>query len=332
MSEPQVSVVVPCYNYGRFLPDCLASIFGQQGFTGEIEVLAIDDASTDDTAEILTRWATSEPRLRVCRHATNQGHLVTVNEGLAAARGRFVARIDPDDRYRPNFLAALLPVLEQHPHVGLAFGDAATIDAAGTVTCPCAPRPHGGRPFCGWGLLDILRNNYICAPATLGRREAWQRHLPIWPGMAFNDWYFNVLIARDYELAYVPDVVADYRVHGTNHHSRIVLNRTEEPSMRRVLDWVYAHPEENAKAERAKQAAKAAIYAGHFLDWAEKYFGVGYDTDAWRCYREAFRRKPTLLFRPGPLRRALGLLLGRSRYESVKRLFRRSPPAPVSEG
>src|SRR6478609_3872924 len=94
---PLVSFVVPCYNYGRFLPDCLASIFAQEG-RQDFEVIAIDDASTDDTLEVLRSFADS--RMQVISHAKNLGHVATVNEGLSQARGELVARIDPDDRYR----------------------------------------------------------------------------------------------------------------------------------------------------------------------------------------------------------------------------------------
>src|SRR5204862_1529961 len=116
MKEPLVSFVVPCYNYGRFLPDCLRSIFEQQREYQDIEVIAIDDCSTDDTWNILSGW--NDSRLKLMRHERNRGHLISVNEGLSAATGKFVARIDPDDRYRSNFLATLLPLFEQTSQAG----------------------------------------------------------------------------------------------------------------------------------------------------------------------------------------------------------------------
>jgi hypothetical protein len=244
-----------------------------------------------------------------------------VNEGLSVAMGKFVARIDPDDRYRPNFLKTLLPLFERDPKIGLVYGDAAMIDATGAITAECCPRPHAGKTFSGWALLDILKKNYICAPTAIARREAWQRHLPIWDGLAFNDIYFNMLIARDWDFGYAPDVVADYRIHGTNHHSRITLDKTEEPSLLRVLDWVYAHPEADPNRERRKQAAKREIYAAHYVDLAEKYFGVGYNADARRCYWQAFRRQPSLALNSKPLRHFAATLISRFGYENLKWLL-----------
>jgi glycosyltransferase involved in cell wall biosynthesis len=320
VQRPLVSFVVPCYNCGRFVPDCLASCLGQKGAYDNVEVIAIDDCSTDETWDHLN--ACKDPRLRTIRHDANQGHVRTITECLAIAHGKYVARIDSDDRYRSNFLSTLVPLFDRSPRIGIVYGDAAMIDADGQLTCARCPQPHEGRPFSGPALLAILEKNYICAPTAIARREAWQKHLPIWEGLAFNDWYFNVMIARDYDFAYIPEVVADYRVHPGNHHSRIILDKTEEPSLLRVLDWVFSHPESDSVMERRKQRAKQRIYGAHYLDQAEKYFGVGYTSDARRCYWEALRRQPSRVLRPGPLRRMLGTHLGRSNYEAIKRAFK----------
>ena len=316
---PLVSFVVPCYNYGRFLPDCLAGIFGQEGYD-DFEIIAIDDCSTDDTREILAGY--SDRRLRVVHHDVNQGHVTTVNEGFALARGHFIARIDPDDRYRPNFLKTLLPRFANGPSIGMVFGDAAIINGQGIVTTPRCPDIFGGRDFCGNQLLQLLERNYVCAPSAIGRREAWMAGLPIWKGLAFNDWYLNVMIARSSTICYVHDVVADYRIHECNHHSQVVRNKSEELSVFRVLDYVFATPEPDPILERRKQAAKNRIYAIWHLDQAEKYFGVDYFDDAKRCYREAWRKQAGRVLGTGPLRRWAATYLGVRRYERWKSFAR----------
>jgi hypothetical protein len=262
----------------------------------------------------------------------NQGHVITVSEGLAAARGRFVARIDPDDRYRSNFLASLLPRFDVSPGVGLVYGDAAVIDARGNVLTERCDTIHAGRDFQGNELVKILEKNFICAPTAIARCEAWQRFLPVWDGLAFNDWYFNVMMAREYDFCYVNEVVADYRVHGSNHHSRIVVEKKEEPSIFRVLEWVYTHPEIDDDLQTAKMAARRRVYAAHYLDMADKYFGVGYTRDARRCYLQALRHKPSLAFRRGVLRRLLASATSRDAYDWLKvKILGRSPlPVPAS--
>src|SRR5207244_1760140 len=102
---PLVSFVVPCFNYGQYLADCLRSIFCQEG-QHDFEVIAIDDGSTDNTQAVLHSF--TDPRLHIITHPVNLGHVATINEGISEAHGSFIARIDPDDRYRPYFLSTVL--------------------------------------------------------------------------------------------------------------------------------------------------------------------------------------------------------------------------------
>src|SRR5437016_7553682 len=86
--------------------------------------------------------------------------------------------------------------------------------------------------------------------------------MSVWPtpdALAFNDWYFNVMLARRYEYYYVNKVLADYRVHSLNHHSRIVVGKTEEPSVLWVLNKVYSEPEEDLVLERTKQHMRRRV-------------------------------------------------------------------------
>jgi glycosyltransferase involved in cell wall biosynthesis len=112
---PRVSVVVPAYNAGRTLGAALASV--QMQTEHRLEVLVIDDASTDDTALLAAAAAASDPRVRTLRNAANSGPAATRNRGFAAARGAWVALLDADDAFRPERLAGLL-----------ALGDAQAAD------------------------------------------------------------------------------------------------------------------------------------------------------------------------------------------------------------
>lgn len=320
MSAPLVSFVVPCYNYGRYLRDCLDRVFAQEGGY-DIEVIAIDDCSTDDTLAILRSY--DDPRLRVLHHELNRGHVHTVNEGLHAATGKYLVRIDPDDRHRLNFLRRTVPILEAHPEVGLVYADVALIDAAGNVTAPCADVDHGGRDFKGNELIPLLKKNFICAPTVLARRDAWMEAWPVPEGLAFNDWYFNIMLARRWEFYYVNEVLADYRVHGSNHHTRISRDGTEERSILWLLERVYGEAERDPRLEEAKQAARADVYASQYLDFAAKYFGHGDNRNSRRCYLQAVRHSPALLADPRVLRHLAGSLVPRPLYDGAKRAARR---------
>jgi len=312
---PTVSFVVPCYNYGRYLGDCLTSIFTQEG-NAHFEVIAIDDASTDNTQEVLRAFA--DPRLRIITHETNRGHVFTMNEGLNQARGSFIARIDPDDRYRPCFLAEVLPRLEASPEVGLVYGNVALINEHGTVTQARSDQVHGNRDHKGNELLPLLMDNFICAPTVIARREVWQEAVPIPEGLAFSDWYLTLMMARRHEFYYINRVIADYRVHAANHHTKIIRDRSEEPSLVRVLDLLFSQGEEDSVLQRRKEQSKRRVYGAHYLTLATKYFGCEMDADAWRCYWQALRYHPHYFFRVEVWRRLGALLIGRGLYERAK--------------
>ena len=119
-STPLVSVVVPCYNYGHFLPRCLDSILEQPGV--EVDVIVVDDASPDGSADVAAAIADSDPRVRLIRHQVNQGHIQTYNTGLAQVRGDYVVLLSADDALTPGALSRAVAVMEAEPEVGFVYG------------------------------------------------------------------------------------------------------------------------------------------------------------------------------------------------------------------
>lgn len=319
MSDPSVSFVVLSYNFARFIGDCVESILSQQG-RHQFEIILVDDASTDDTDQVLRSFR--DDRLRIIRHGSNVGHVGTINEAMAEVRGRYVARIDGDDRYRPDFLDTVVPILEEHAEVALVYGDAALMDAAGSVTVATSDKVHDGRSHKGNELVPLLELNFICAPTVIARREAWQACLPVPEGLAFHDWYFTVMMARRHEFYFVDRVLADYRVHAGNLHARTIRDQSEEPSIFATLDRVFNETEADPDLERAKRWAKGRIYGRHYLTLADKYFGMGMTKDARRCYVRAIRHRWSYVFDLGVERRLAATLVGRELYDSSKALLR----------
>ncbi|WP_460807831.1 glycosyltransferase family 2 protein [Micromonospora zhanjiangensis] len=97
-TRPTVSVVIPCYNYGHYLPECVHSVLSQSGV--EVDVLIVDDASPDGSAEV-ARELSADPRVRLIAHRENRGHIATYNEGLAAVDGEYVVLLSADDLLSP---------------------------------------------------------------------------------------------------------------------------------------------------------------------------------------------------------------------------------------
>lgn len=138
VARASVSVVVPCYNYGRYLPATLASALDQQGV--DVEVIVVDDASSDDSAEVAAAVARTDPRVRLVRQPVNRGQVLTFNEGLSHATGELVVRLDADDLLTPGSLARAAAAFEANPGVGLVYGHPREFPD------PAIPAPRIGTP------------------------------------------------------------------------------------------------------------------------------------------------------------------------------------------
>lgn len=118
--RPRVSVVVPCYGYGRFLPQTIGSLVSQEGV--DVEVIVVDDASTDDSLAVARALAVEHPGVTVLANERNLGQVASFNRGWEHSTGQFVVRLDADDMLPPGALARATALLEQHPEVGLVYG------------------------------------------------------------------------------------------------------------------------------------------------------------------------------------------------------------------
>jgi hypothetical protein len=125
----QIDVFVPCYNYGRFLGQCVNSVLGQAGV--DVRVLIIDDASADDTAEVAAALAKQDPRVTVFRHGVNKGHINTYNEGIEWASADYMLLLSADDYLLPGALSRATDLMDAHPEVGLTFGKAIELSQSG---------------------------------------------------------------------------------------------------------------------------------------------------------------------------------------------------------
>lgn len=114
-----VSVVIPNYNYARFLPASVGSALSQDGI--EVEVIIVDDASTDESGTVMAALA-ADPRVRTVTSSQNRGAVATFNAGLRRAEGDYVVRLDADDVLSAGSVARAVALGERFPNVGLIYG------------------------------------------------------------------------------------------------------------------------------------------------------------------------------------------------------------------
>lgn len=199
LSDPVVTVVVPCFNTHQHLPEAIASVRAQT-FPG-IELLVIDDGSTDP--QTLACLASLPPDIRVVRQE-NRGLPAARNAGMRMARGRFVMPLDCDDRIEPTMIAACVEAAER---TGAAYAYAQialTGDASGIVR----------KPF---NFFEQLATNHL-PYCLLMRRDVWQQvggyDEAMWQG--YEDWELNIRLgAAGFFGVQVPQPLFVYSVSST---------------------------------------------------------------------------------------------------------------------
>ena len=167
MSENLISVVIPAFNADRFVESAVRSIMNQT--ETDLEIIVVNDASTDRTADILSDLKNEDKRILVITRPANGGITAALNDGLGVARGQFIARMDADDIALPDRLERQLEFLKLHPKIGL----------------------------CGTGRVIIdERDNVISAPPTLAGSTRIKRILKYSSPVAHPTWMIRTSIVR----------------------------------------------------------------------------------------------------------------------------------------
>jgi glycosyltransferase involved in cell wall biosynthesis len=195
----KVSIVIPCFNHGEFLPEAAASVtqIGRE----DVELIVVDDGSTDERTgrEVDKLMAQG---IKVIRQG-NKGLAAARNAGILASQGEYIFPLDADDRLRPGWIDRGIRILDSDPQIGVVYGDA---EYFGTRVGRC----HVG-PF---AMDRLLRWNLIHASA-LYRRSVWKQnggYDGTMPVQGLEDWDFWLgALEHGWQFAYVPEVFFDYR-------------------------------------------------------------------------------------------------------------------------
>lgn len=315
MEPPELSIVVNAYNTERYIGACLRSIFALEE-APTMEVIVIDDCSTDGTEQVVRSF--DDPRLIYLRNHVNLNAAASVNIAMARARGRFIARIDSDDEYRPQYLRRTLPLLRENPNVGLVYGDVAYMDEDGRfngATAEVGSRRQG-RLAIAKELVPLMYENFIPAATMIARREAWNDVLPVPAGRNFCDWYWTLNMARRWDFAFIDEVLANYRLHPGNMHKDMVRQKYGETITFLNLEEIFSRDNFGPSHGRLK----AEVFASQFRTLGLKYFGFGMMPDARRCLEAVARWHPSsVLADPALLRIWVASFLPTQFYAWLKR-------------
>jgi len=210
---PLVSYFVTSYNYARFLPATLDSILAQEW--PNIEIIVVDDASSDNSAQIIESYAARHPDVvKPILFGKNCGQSAAARAALAVCSGEFISPMSSDDIATPNRTREGVEYLRKNPEVMAAFSKVRQINEIGetidsTKSAFNEPRLPDLR-------LRLLKGNMLCATAAVIRRSAFEHHTFNPALRAVEDFDMWLHILDEYEIARLDTVWVNYRIHGAN--------------------------------------------------------------------------------------------------------------------
>ena len=263
---PETSIVVTCYNYGRYLKGCLESILGQT-YT-DWEIIVIDDGSTDNTPEVMEGF-TGHAGIRYIRQP-NGGQARAKNKGIETARGRFIAFLDADDLWEKDKLEKQMPLFSDES-VGVVFSRSRFIGANGEDLGLPETRRHLA-PRRGKVTEFLYIDNFIPFSSAVVRRECLDRCGRFDETLKMGiDWDLWLRISVGYTFDYVDAPLLIYRV---GHSGQMSHNREER---QRCSDRIMNRFRKNFPGMLSRQTLRKADY--HTFCNRGEYYA---DKDRWR--------------------------------------------------
>jgi glycosyltransferase involved in cell wall biosynthesis len=299
VTEPVVSVVVPTYNYGRFLPEAIDSIRSQT--YPHWEIIVVDDGSTDGTREFLPRQG---ERLRWVSQP-NRGVSTARNRGIEESHSSLVAFLDADDLWHPAKLERQVMRLRDSP-AGLVYCGVEYVDSTGRSLGVHLPHQRGDV----LAELTLLKRGILTAPSTLlVRRECLEKSGLFDPRLSTSaDWDLVRRIASCYAVELVREPLVQYRLHPTAMHRRLDVF---EHDVLLAFGKLFADP-----AASRVHYLRARAFAGLYGSLAGSFLHAGQHRKALRYAVRALASHPMSMVYLGawPLR-ALGRWLGITKGE-----------------
>lgn len=234
-----VSVFIPAYNASAFIEQTLRSVLAQSH--RNIEIVVLDDASTDDTAARVAGFV--DTRLRYVRNERNLGQFRTMSRAAELTRGPFIAICHADDVYEPDSVATELAFLRRHPQAGAVFAQDNIIDEEGRLLARVTIAPElAGRPLLGYEEIFryLLRNTnqLLCCPTFMARREV------LLEAGAFDGERYRIAadldmwirILRRHPVGVLSERLVNYRRSGEQQSSRYRRLRTTQDEFFAIMD------------------------------------------------------------------------------------------------
>ena len=294
-----VDVAIPCYQYGRFLRDCVASVLSQG--IDDVRILIIDNASTDDSVAIARQLASEHPRVSVVARPKNLGPHASFNEGVDWARSDYFMVLCADDLLTPGSLRRAVAVMEQDRSIAFAYGTDIHV-AEGETAGAADDRQES------WQVQDGLQfiearcrgpEEYIAAGMVLVRTAAQKKAGHYRPELPHTDDFEMMLrLACFGRVAYTSAAQGIKRIHGTNRTNDYLAHRPRDLEERvAAVESFFANEGRNLpEAERLRRLGRRSISERAY--WCGVKDLVRGRRSSFELFRLAFRLNPSSTILP----------------------------------
>ncbi len=293
---PLVSVVTPTYNQANFLRETIESVLTQD--YPAIEHQVIDDGSTDATPKILKEYS---DRIWTERHE-NRGQTPTINKGWERAKGSILTWLNSDDTFLPGAVRTAVSYLNEHPEVGIVFGDTLFTDQGGKPL----HRSKGIQDF-DYQRLIRLCHNPIPQPSAFIRRSVVEDIGMLDPSYYyFMDWDFWLRAGLNHRISYIPELLSTYRLHADS--KTVAQANKAAPELEYMYRKFFARtdlPESIRSLETEAMMNMLFTSGGYYLEGGNKKAAA-------RTALKALRSFPSRFYQPSAVHKLFYCLCGGS--------------------
>ncbi|MBN1217552.1 MAG: glycosyltransferase family 2 protein [Anaerolineae bacterium] len=225
--KPSVSIIIPTHNMARFIGEAIKSVLAQT--FQDFEIIVVDDASTDNTAQVISKIQDS--RLNYLFHQKNRGPSAARNTGIGAAKGEFIALLDADDLWLPTKLCKQLSLFQQDPNLGIVYCGAYEVDTTSQILRKYIPQKAW--PKAGAEAFERIarRDDFIIAPlSSMTMRKACFDEVGLFDEQIVQaeEWDWTFRIAYKWNINFVPEPLVYYRMTGHFMPEKRLGRRLEE--------------------------------------------------------------------------------------------------------
>ena len=269
MIKPKVSVMIPTYNRAGLLPRAVNSVLNQT--LDEYEIIIVDDASSDDTQQIIAGF--DDPRIRSFRHETNRGQSAAINTAIRQARGEYITSLDDDDEWPTDRLNLMAAVLDNaSPKVGLVYGWRVSVDDS---TGEIVKRPR--HTYEGYRLFEeVLARGFLIGNGVFMTRTSVAKEVGGYDEdmTLHNDWDFFTRVVLKYDVAVCSAVVLKHHI--GHRFGRLSDHITETEAEHIRLTWQRMHMERFASELARRPRLRATLLRRKsFLEMKQGNWSMG---------------------------------------------------------